>query len=280
MKFFVYSRWFREELKKTTGKIWFFASIGGAFFLVCGFVMIVLTGHYLNTNFYQLPPLPDLGYRVLPRVLGLMFLDRTGLLTSLILFGVGLSREPHRIPYIFFIASLWFFIRIISMVITPFGAPQTLPIPPNFNIESIWDLIKSGLGSKHTLFFSGHTGLPFLGFLIFRSKIRVKILFIPLLFLVAYYLLLMDYSLLWISILSFVSIVLFPFRRNVVQLKFVFLVWSFLMASTVLLVRGHYSIDVFGAYFMTGGIYFFGRYLFRWLEKICETLESDFKSNN
>ncbi|MFH0977797.1 MAG: phosphatase PAP2-related protein [Candidatus Woesearchaeota archaeon] len=77
---------------------------------------------------------------------------------------------------------------------------------------------------RNDLFFSGHTALPFLGYLIFRKEKMGKF----------------------------------------------FLVSTIVMASTVLLMHVHYSIDVFAALFITYGVYRGGSLLMKryaWAER-------------
>jgi hypothetical protein len=61
------------------------------------------------------------------------------------------------------------------------------------------------LSFENDMFFSGHTAIPFLGFLLFRHS----------------------------------------------PIRYFFLLGSFVMGTTVLAMRQHYSIDVFGAFFIT-----------------------------
>jgi hypothetical protein len=67
---------------------------------------------------------------------------------------------------------------------------------------------------QNDLFFSGHTAVPFLAFLVFKDQ----------------------------------------------PIRWVFLAGSLLMATTVLAMHEHYSIDVFAAYFITYGCYKLAQY--------------------
>jgi len=78
--------------------------------------------------------------------------------------------------------------------------------------------IFKGLSFQNDMFFSGHTAIPFLGFLLFKGKIR-----------------------------------------------YVFLCGSIFLGIVVLVTHGHYSIDVFSAFFITYGCYKIGNAV---LEKI------------
>jgi hypothetical protein len=71
---------------------------------------------------------------------------------------------------------------------------------------------------RNDLFFSAHTALPFLGFLLFRKHKIISTFF---------------------------------------------LIMTFVLAATVLLMHIHYSIDVFAAFFITYGSYKIGEWLFR-----------------
>ncbi|MDO8508599.1 MAG: phosphatase PAP2-related protein [Nanoarchaeota archaeon] len=77
------------------------------------------------------------------------------------------------------------------------------------------------LAFQNDLFFSGHTAVPFLGFLLFKND----------------------------------------------KIRYIFLIASFVLAFTVLMMHQHYSIDVISAYFITYGTYKLGKFLFKNLEK-------------
>lgn len=275
-------RWFKREIKKTDGRKWLvFLSLSIVFLLV-GFVLLVLAGYYLHINFENLPPLPDLGHQILPFwQIGVRFLFSSGLGISFILFLIGAMNEPHRTPYLFFMVSFWMLIRVASMTITPLGPPADVlrQYPPNFDIQTIWDLVAVGLFSPNILFFSGHTGLPFLGYLLFRQPIRCGFLAAPLAAATGIYLAsITSYSPVIGIILLTVWILCLAKRKSLLSFKTLFLVWSFIMAAVVLVAREHYSIDVLGAYFMTGGVFLIGRTLFRKVEDFCEKLDKTFET--
>jgi hypothetical protein len=112
-----------------------------------------------------------------------------------------------------FLYPLFFHIRTLHMVISQFSFLVMLrsvfivfthlqtPIDA-VPFEFPW--IFKGLSFQNDMFFSGHTAIPFLGFFIFKRKIR-----------------------------------------------YFFLLGSIFMGIVVLLTHGHYSIDVFSAFFIT-----------------------------
>lgn len=304
-------RWFRKELKKSDARMWFVACFGGLVFSLFSVVVLIFVGHTLNVNFSQLPPSPDIILNFLP-IVDLRFFVKIGFFAAFILLIIGMFRSPYRIPYILFLTSLWGFIRIISAVITPLGIPEgSLSDFILINdVKSIWETIQNALFSRSLLFFSGHTSFPFMGFLIFSNitivlqallnafnkkpvnwkktiktyffsgdRIKVKTLAIPLLFITINYAL-DPIQWYWLAAILFNWIVIIAYKEQRIPLSTLFLIWSFLNALAVLLIRGHYSIDVLGAYFMTIGVYCFGLLFFGWLVYICESVKKDFKTHN
>ena len=132
--------------------------------------------------------------------------------------------------YIFFFLALLFYpilfhIRTLHIVISQFSLLIMLRAvfvllthlqtpPEGIIVDFPWKF--QTLSFQNDMFFSGHTAIPFLGFLMFKKKIR-----------------------------------------------YFFLFGSVLMGSVVLLIHVHYSIDVFGAFFMTYGSYKIGNLLIR-----------------
>ncbi len=136
--------------------------------------------------------------------------------------------------YIFFFLALFFYpiffhIRTLHIVISQFSLLVALravfvllthlQTPPDAIIVDFpWKF--QMLSFQNDMFFSGHTAIPFLGFLMFKKQIR-----------------------------------------------YLFLFGSVIMGSVVLLIHVHYSIDVFGAFFITYGSYKIGNLLIRKAER-------------
>jgi hypothetical protein len=253
-------------------RAWFVTLFASLLFLFIAFLLLILVGHYLNDNFAHLPPLPDLGHKVLPRI-DILFLFQIGIWTSIILYILGSLNELPRTPYLFFMAGFWFIIRIASALVTPLGVPADIfiVVPENFSVKTIWDFIANGLDSPSVLFFSGHTGLPFLGYLLFKKSLKVKWFSLAMLPASAAYLFnFKDYPY-WVGlVVALLWLIIWWKRDKFASLRFLCFVWSWVMAVTVLLTRMHYTIDVLGAYFMTAGIVLIGRYLFKKVELLCE----------
>lgn len=104
--------------------------------------------------------------------------------------------------------SLLILVRSFFVILTHLQAPAGAIIN---DFPSAYNFFIFG----NDLFFSGHTAVPFLGFLIFRKE----------------------------------------------KMGIFFLIMTFVLAATVLLMHAHYSIDVFAAFFITYGSYRIGNYL-------------------
>ena len=116
-------------------------------------------------------------------------------------------------PVLFHIRTLHIVISqfsILVMLRAVFVLLTHLQTPPDAIHVSFPGIFQS-LSFENDMFFSGHTAIPFLGFLLFKKPIR-----------------------------------------------YFFLCGSFVMGSVVLLTHIHYSIDVFGAFFITYGSYKIG----------------------
>lgn len=126
---------------------------------------------------------------------------------------------------VIFLYPIFFHIRTLHIVISQFSLLVMLravfvllthlQIPHDAIIANFPGMFEK-LSFQNDLFFSGHTAIPFLGFLMFKKKIR-----------------------------------------------YIFLFGSVLMGTVVLLMHVHYSIDVFGAFFMTYGSYKTGNLVIR-----------------
>ena len=79
-------------------------------------------------------------------------------------------RAPQRIPFVVKSVALFIFIRSIFIILTHIG-----PFPGQIPMDSLL-INKFSFGGD--LFFSGHTGLPFLMALLFWENLRLRVLFI------------------------------------------------------------------------------------------------------
>ncbi|MEK7192420.1 MAG: hypothetical protein AAB646_02825, partial [Patescibacteria group bacterium] len=207
------------------------------------------------------------------------FLTRVGLLSALTLFAVGLLNEPNRMPYLLFMVSFWFLIRVASMTVTPFGIPEgSLPEYSEIkDLDSFLDFINTGLNTQNVLFFSGHTGFPLLGFLLFRRKLFCSYLVWPMALITAFYIGKYGEYPAWLAaVLALCWSLILIFRNQLISLRAIFLIWSFIMAVSVLLIRSHYSLDILGAYFMTPGIYLIGQSIFQKIDTLCDKINEVF----
>ena len=277
-------RWFRNELKKTDSRMWFLIFVLSVFLLFLAFGLLVTAGSYLNERFREsdqlkgIMPLHDFVLDFLP-VVNLMFLIRIGIFVSVVLILIGMLNEPYRMDFCILIIVFWILIRTAFMVVTPMAPPKGIipELPSDFAAQSIWDYIRGGLASPHTLFFSGHVGLAFLGHLLFKRSIKVGTLIWPLILTTIFYFASgPSYSFWLIVILGLFWFLILRNKNRLISLSFVFLLWSFVMAASVLLTRNHYSVDVLGAYFITPGILSIGRWCFHKVELLCEKMESAF----
>ena len=170
-------------------------------------------GHVADGAGESAHPSPDMLLRLLPRAdLSVLFVWGFAAFWAWAI-GVALIRERRRLAHIAWLYSILLVTRGLFIVLTPMRAPA----------DAIWsggdplfDAVGSYLTFRNDLFFSSHTALPFLGFLVYRDR--------------------------WA--------------------RLVFLGFSIVLAATVLLMRRHYSIDVFAAYFITYAVY---RFEYRWL---------------
>jgi len=97
-----------------------------------------------------------------PINLGFLFI--WGWLTIVfVFFAYPVFLKPEKIHVVIIMFSLLILVRSISITLTHLITPPDA-IPVNF--PSIFSLLRF----KNDLFFSGHTALPFLGFLIFKRK--------------------------------------------------------------------------------------------------------------
>lgn len=124
------------------------------------------------------------------------------LIVMAILYIYSILKYPEKCPYFLSMIALLIILRSGFIALTHLQTPEGR-IYPYFPFPF------DTLVFSNDLFFSGHTALPFLGFLIYKNS----------------------------------------------KIKWLFLISSFIIAGSTLLMHQHYSIDVFAAFFITYGFY-------------------------
>lgn len=149
----------KEDIAENKGKI-----ILSFLFLIIALLLTIWSGDYVDEA--NSTSVHDLVLDNIPAV-NLGFLFTYGLLAVLAVFIVyPLVHLPKKFHYALGMLSLFLCVRSFFLVLThlktPFGA-----------IHAVDNGFLQFLSFTNDLFFSGHTGIPFLGFLIFENK-KVK----------------------------------------------------------------------------------------------------------
>lgn len=110
-------------------------------------------------------PLPDVLHTQLPLVdLGLLA-TYGFILSQVVFFLYFILKEPQDLPKALTIYSIFVLFRAVFISITTLGAPAT-----RIDDIPIADFVFEGLYFTKDLFPSGHTALPFLGYLLIKHK--------------------------------------------------------------------------------------------------------------
>ncbi len=142
-----------------------------------GFLLLAFSFYLNNIANNYIKTLPDTTVSDLilsnTRVYNVNFVLTYGVLLFAIISFVMVLNDPASIPFLFKSMALFITVRAIFMISTHLGQFQPqIPLTSG----SIFDLLGGGNGGG--LFFSGHTGLPFLFALIFWPSIRKRIFFL------------------------------------------------------------------------------------------------------
>lgn len=151
-------RWKKAANQK---RFWLFCFLG-LLFLVSALVFTGFSGHFADSK--QGASLSDLLLDRLP-VVNLDFLNTWGFLFLIFSFAVAIAvYQPEEIPFVLISVALFAAIRSGFIILTHLGAPADI-------LKLSWEAgILRYLSFTNDLFFSGHTGLPFLAFLLVRKK--------------------------------------------------------------------------------------------------------------
>ena len=132
-------------------------------FLAMGLTATIVSSHYVDE--INTVAVPDLILDAIP-VIDLSFLFVWGILIVLIIYLAYTIYHPKTFHYSLGMLSLFLLVRSAFIILTHLKAPVgAIPVASQGFLQF--------LTYSNDLFFSGHTGLPFLGFLVFKhSKIR------------------------------------------------------------------------------------------------------------
>lgn len=138
-------------------------------FLIVGLLAVAsslklqaVTGRYADRT--PAFPVPDLILDTIP-VVNLEWLIVWGYLTLLVFAVVAIVMyEPENFPFALVTFALFIFIRAIFVTLTHLAPPGDA-LEPNFHLKLL-----RNLSFYNDLFFSGHTGFPFLVFLVVRTN--------------------------------------------------------------------------------------------------------------
>ena len=132
-------------------------------FLALGITSVMVSSNYVDQ--INTVAVPDLVLDSIP-VIDLSFLFVWGIIIVMIVYSLYAIYKPKKFHYALGMLSLFMLVRSAFIVLTHLKAPVgAIPVAGHGFLQF--------LTYSNDLFFSGHAGLPFLGFLVFKeSKIR------------------------------------------------------------------------------------------------------------
>lgn len=125
------------------------------------------TASIANALGEQAHPSPDLLLSFIPRV-DMSFFFVYGFAAWLVLLiGVALWRERHHLAHIAYLYAVLVVVRSAFIALTPMRTPADMIWVGG---DPLYELFGRHMTFKNDLFFSSHTAMPFLSYLIFRDK--------------------------------------------------------------------------------------------------------------
>ncbi|MFA6316489.1 MAG: phosphatase PAP2-related protein [Elusimicrobiota bacterium] len=133
--------------------------------LLLAFYVNYLAGSLADVQGELARPSPDLLLRTLPFVdLRIVFV--WGFVAFLVWACLaGWIFERHRIAHILWLYALLILVRAFFLILTPMHLPDGALLPRE---DSVHLFIGGFVNFKHDMFFSGHTAMPYLGYLAHR----------------------------------------------------------------------------------------------------------------
>lgn len=151
----IFNEW-KKDIIEHKNKI--FLSI---LFLAIAIIFTILSGDYVDET--KTVSVPDIILNNIP-VLNLSFIFVWGIVLVIFIFLVyPLLYEPRKFHYAIGMLSLFLCIRSVFLILTHLGEPMGAINPSAPGILQF-------VTYSNDLFFSGHAGIPFLGYLIFGSR--------------------------------------------------------------------------------------------------------------
>ena len=145
-----------------------FSSLAGSAFLIASLILNYIAGNYATLRAGN--SVSDIILDNIPTVnVDVIFIE--GAILLWIFVGILALKEPKRIPFLLKSVSLFIVIRSIFISLTHIG-----PFPDQILIEPNMILKKLTFGAD--LFFSGHTGFPFLMALAFWNNKHLRLIFL------------------------------------------------------------------------------------------------------
>lgn len=149
----------------------FFSSIA---FLIIGFVVNFYAGLYATEKASS--PVTDIILSNIP-VFDLQWIFVWGAIIFWIFIVLLILYEPKQIPFTLKATALFIIVRAIFISLTHIGPFPTMITPDPESIVNEYEFMMSLFFGKD-LFFSGHTGLPFLMALVFWRSVTLRYFFI------------------------------------------------------------------------------------------------------
>lgn len=169
------SLFFKKHKSYWSQKSFFLSVILGIILLTVSLIINHLAGIYAVKQASN--AVTDILLDYLP-IVNVDFIFNEGAILFLLIVGILLIREPKRIPFALKSVAIFIIIRSMFVIMTHLGPfPERSIINPHDFIQ------KFTYGSD--LFFSGHTGLPFLFSLAFWNNKYLKYLFLSISFIAA-----------------------------------------------------------------------------------------------
>lgn len=146
------------------------ATLIGGFLLLCSMAFNYGAANYASESVSS--PVTDLFLSNLP-VVNVDLIVVEGAVALILFVAFILVQEPKRLPFVLKSVALFIFVRSIFISLTHLG-----PFPQHSLVDSERILQAIGIGYPGDLFFSGHTGLPFLFALIFWDHKKLRPIFL------------------------------------------------------------------------------------------------------